>query len=135
VIMEKLDECRHVIERTRWIDEQIMALRSCTERTTSVLHKTPRGTAPADTLESQLDDITSLERYFSTELIAAMKLIVEVDGWLRQLPRRHEDVMRLRYVDARTWSGVAAETHYTLDHCFKLHREAVKIFERIENGQ
>ena len=132
VIMEKLLECRDIMDRTRWIDTQLMALRCATERTTSVLHKTPRGTAETDLLEERLDKITEFERMYSAELIAAMELIVEVDGYLRQLPRRHEDVMRLRYIDGREWKEVAEELHYSEPHCYTLHREAVGIFERID---
>ena len=132
MIMEKLQECRHMILRTKSIDMQLMALRSATERTNSVLRKTPRGTAETDHLEEQLDKITEFERRYAAELIAAMELIVEVDGYLRQLPRRHEDVMRLRYIDGREWKDVARELNYSEAHCYTLHHEAVVIFERIE---
>ena len=132
MIMEKLQDCYHMVKRTQWIDLQLMALRSGTERTTSVLRKTPRGTAENLFLEGQLDKITEFERYYAAELIAAMELIVEVDSWLRMLPRRHEDVMRLRYVDARSWSEIAKELHYSKTHCFTLHHEAIAILTRIE---
>ena len=109
---------------------QLMALHSATERTT--MRKTPRGTAETDRLEAQLDKITEFERNYAAELIAAMELIVEVDGYLRQLPRRHEDVMRLRYIDGREWKDVARELNYSEAHCYTFHHEAVVIFERIE---
>ena len=132
MIMEKLQDIYSTIQRTRSIDMQLMALHSATERTTSVLRKTPRGTAETDYLEEQLDKITGFERLYATELIAAMELIVEVDGYLRQLPRRHEDVMRLRYIDGREWKDVAKELHYSEPHCYKLHREAVTILQNTE---
>lgn len=132
MIMEKLQECRRTILRTQWIDMQLMALRSATERTTSVLRVTPKGTADNDYLEAQLDKITEFERSYAAELIAAMELIVEVDGYLRQLPRRHEDVMRLRYIDGREWKEVADELNYSESHCYTLQHEAVEILGMIE---
>ncbi len=129
--MEKLQDIYSTIQRTRLIDMQLMALHSATERTTSVLRKTPRSTAETDYLEEQLDKITVFERLYATELIAAMELIVEVDGYLRQLPRRHEDVMRLRYIDGREWKDVAKELNYSEPHCYTLHREAVAILKRL----
>ena len=132
MIMEKLQDIYSTIRHTRWIDMQLMALHSATVRTTSVLHKTPRGTAETDYLEEQLDKITEFERLYATELIAAMELIVEVEGYLRQLPRRHEDVMRLRYIDGREWKDVAKELNYSEPHCYTLHREALVLFSKIE---
>ncbi len=38
MIMEKLQECRRMILRTQWIDMQLMALRSATQRTASHAH-------------------------------------------------------------------------------------------------
>ena len=132
MIMEKLQDIYRTVRRTRSIDMQLMALHSATERTTSVLRLTPKGTADNDYMETQLDKITEFERSYAAELIAAMELIVEVDGYLRQLPRRHEDVMRLRYIDGREWKEVADELNYSEAHCYTLHREAVAIIERIE---
>ena len=132
MIMEKLQECYHIVKRTQWIDMQLLVLHSGTERTTSVLRVTPRGTADSYHLERQLDKITEFERYYAAELVAAMQLIVEVDGWLRMLPHRHEDLMRLRYIDGRTWGEVAREMNYSIAHCFTLHREAVVMLEAIE---
>ena len=132
---KKLQECRRTILRTQWIDMQLMALHSATQRTTSVLRLTPKGTADNDYLEAQLDKITEFERQYATELIAAMELIVEVDGYLRQLPRRHEDVMRLRYIDGREWKEVANELNYSEAHCYTLHHEAVVMFREIERDK
>lgn len=110
----------------------MMALRSATERTTSVLRKTPWGTAETDHLEEQLDKITEFERRLATELIAAMELVVEADSYLRQLPRWHEDVMRLRYIDGREWKDVARELNYSEAHCYTLDHEAIAILGGIE---
>ena len=132
VIMERLQECKRMVKRTRWIDEQLIKLHSGTERTTSILHKTPRGTADSIVLEKQLDEITEFERHYSAQLIAAMQEIIELDEWLQQLPRRHEDVMRLRYIDDRSWSEVARELAYSEAHCYTLHHEAVALLEKIE---
>ncbi len=121
-----------MVKRTRWIDEQLMKLHSGTERTTSVLDKTPSGTEDSIALEARLEKITEFERHYSAQLIEAMQEIIELDGWLQQLPRRHEDVMRLRYIDARSWSEVARELAYSEAHCYTLHHEAVALLEKME---
>ena len=132
MIMNRLKECKRMIKRTRWIDTQLMQLHSGTERTTSVLHKTPRGTADSVRLEERLDKITEYENHYSAQLVEAMQEIIELDEWLQQLTRRHEDVMRLRYIDARSWSEVARELAYSEAHCYTLHHEAVALLEKIE---
>ena len=132
VIMERLQECRRMVKRTRWIDARLLELHSGTERTTSVQRKTPPETEDLLLLEEQLDKITGYERDYSTQLIEAMREIMEIDGWLQQLPERHEDIMRLRYIDARSWSEVAREVGYSEAHCYTLHHEAVALLEKIE---
>ncbi len=98
MIMERLQECRRMVKRTRWIDEQLMKLHSGAERTTGVLDKSPSGTGDSIVLEEQLEKITEFERHYAAQLVEAMQEIIELDDWLQQLPRRHEDVMRLRYI-------------------------------------
>ena len=132
MIMERLQECQRMVKRTRWIDEQLMKLHSGTERTASVLRKTIPGTADSLLLEEQLDEITEYERHYSAQLVEAMQEIIELDEWLQQLPQRHEDVMRLRYIDARSWSEVARELNYSEAHCYTLHHEAIVLLETIE---
>lgn len=117
MLMDRLQECQRMVKRTRWIDEQLMKLHSGTERTTSALDKTPSGTGDSVVLEEPLDKITEFERHYSAKLFEAMQEIIELDEWLQQLPRRHEDVMRLRYIDARSWSEVARELAYSEAHC------------------
>ena len=119
-----------MVKRTHWIDEQLMKLHSGTERTTKVLDKTPR-TGDSISLEERLDKITEFERHYSAQLVEAMQEIMELDEWLQQLPRRHEDVMRLRYIDARSWSEVARELAYSEAHCYTLHHEAIAILKKI----
>ena len=134
MIMERLQECKRMVKRTRWIDERLMELQCGTERTTSVLRKTPPGTEDSLLLEAGLDKITEYERHYSTQLIEAMQEIIELDGWLQQLPERHEGIMRLRYIDARSWREVARELNYSEAHCYTLHYEAVALLEKIEQG-
>ncbi len=55
MIMERMQECTRMVKRTRWIDAQLMKLHSGTERTPSVLDKTPSGTGDSVVLEAQLD--------------------------------------------------------------------------------
>ena len=132
MIMERLQECQRMVKRTHWIDARLMKLHSGAERTTGVLDKTPSGTGDSIVLEERLDKITEFERHYSAQLIEAMQEIIELDEWLQQLPRRHEDVMRLRYIDARSWSEVARELAYSEAHCYTLHHEAVALLEKIE---
>ena len=132
MIMKRLKECRRMVKRTRWIDVRLMELQCGTERTNSVLSKTPPGTEDSIVLEEQLDKMTGYERDYSAQLIKAMQEIIELDGWLQQLPERHEDVMRLRYIDARSWSEVAREVGYSEAHCYTLHHEAITLLGIIE---
>jgi DNA-directed RNA polymerase specialized sigma subunit len=121
-----------MVKRTRWIDARLMELQCGTERTTSVRCKTPPETEDSIALEGQLGKITGYERHYSAQLVEAMREIMELDGWLQRLPERHEDVMRLRYIDARSWSEVAKEVGYSEPHCYTLHHEAIALLETIE---
>ena len=132
MIMERLQECIRMVKRTRWIDARLMELQCGTERTNSVLRKTLPGTEDSLLLEEGLDKITEYERHYSTQLIEAMQEIMKLDGLLQQLPERHEDIMRLRYIDARSWSEVAREIGYSEAHCYTLHHEAIGLLETIE---
>ena len=132
MIMTRLKECRRMVKRTRWIDARLMELQCGTERTNSALHKTPPESEDSIVLEEQLNKITGYERDYSTQLIEAMQEIMGLDGWLQQLPERHEDIMRLRYIDARSWSEIAREVGYSEAHCYTLHHEAIALLETIE---
>lgn len=132
MIMDRLKECKRMVKRTRCIDARLMELQCGTARTTSVMHRTQPETEDSIVLEEQLDKITGYERDYSTQLVEAMQEIMELDGWLQQLPERHEDIMRLRYIDARSWSEIAREVGYSEAHCYTLHHEAIALLEAIE---
>lgn len=50
----------------------------------------------------------------------------EAEALVDSLPAPMRQVLRARYMDGMSWAEVAEATHYSVDHCFTLHRTALR---------
>lgn len=119
---KRLRVMRQEIESKR---ERIARLRSQMERMTQAPSLVPGGGLP-QTLEDQMAKYLALEDELASAILALEYDINYAETVIDQLPASEALIMRLRYVDGKSWNKVARSSGYSVDHCFTLHRHALE---------
>ena len=71
---------------------------------------------------------------YEREKAEHMKVLEEIRAVTRQIPDdRYKVILEMRYLLCMTWEQIEEETHYS-EHCFYLHRQALKAAEEFINA-
>jgi DNA-directed RNA polymerase specialized sigma24 family protein len=102
-------------------------LRSIAERCTPQLSfGGGRGGGAVSSLAERVEKLIELEEALAAQVLTVEQSIAEVEEWINALPAQQAAVMRLRYVDGLSWREVAARTHYSMNHVYKINMAALK---------
>jgi len=112
------------------LQERIMRLRSAMELGAQRLRLTPGGHDIRDRLADDMAKLDELERELIERTIQLEQDIRITELYITALPEQQRRVIRLRYVEGLSWREVAKVAHYSVDHCFAIHRQAIKQIQR-----
>ena len=124
-----LRECRRLRQKIRRLNENIERLRSEMESTTKALSAVPTGGGGHDRLGEQICTFIGLISQKADQVLALETLKNKVEEWASTLPEHQGLIICLRYVDGLSWKRVAKAANYSEDHCFTLHRAALRKLE------
>ena len=122
-----LQECRRRRRKIRRLNENIAKLRSEMESTTKALSfAPPGGGGQQDKLGEQICSFIELINQKANQVLALESLKNKVEKWASTLPEQQGLIVCLRYVDGLPWKKVAKESSYSEDHCYTIHRAALR---------
>ena len=114
--------------------DNLASMRSVVEDCTTHLSFTA-GRNPSrnkDTFENVMLDITAEEEKIEAKKLKLIELSKDILLLIRKLPeKKHQDVLRLRYINGLDWREVAQEIGVGEDYVFLLHRDALAAFETV----
>ena len=80
--------------------------------------------------QSRIEELTvklmELEEQLADKLWQRETEIKEVEAWIETLKPYQRNVIRLRYIEGRTWRQIEKKTHYTKDGAMRIHRKVKK---------
>ena len=129
---EYLEQVRRIQTRANVLMAEVERLRTEAESANINLDAMPRGTGEPDKiarLAAQLADCeTTLQNELSGLWSMRMRIISEL-GQLRNY--KHQQILKMRYVDCKSWEHIAYDLGITWRHCYRLHGSALQEFEEI----
>lgn len=131
---EKVDwlhRYRRAAEEQRFLQEEILRLRSEAERMTAACSAAPGGGARrTDRLPCAVERIAAAQKSLEEQIEACMARRLEVTGAIghvRDATRR--EVLRLRYLEGKTYAEIADRVGVVERQVYRLHRRGVEEVE------
>nr|DAR52454.1 MAG TPA: RNA polymerase sigma factor [Caudoviricetes sp.] len=125
--IEQLENCRSAKGEIESLRERIERIKSDRERMTQSITGMPSG---KNNNQSRIEELTvklmELEEQLADKLWQRETEIKEVEAWIETLKPHQRNVIRLRYIEGRTWRQVQRRTHYSKDGVLFINRSILK---------
>ena len=125
--IEQLENCRSAKGEIESLRERIERIKSDRERMTQSITGMPSG---KNNNQSRLEELTvklmELEEQLVDRIQQRETQIEEVEAWIETLKPYQRNVIRLRYIEGRTWRQVQRRTHYSKDGVLFINRSILK---------
>ena len=125
--IEQLENCRSAKGEIESLRERIERIKSDRERMTQSITGMPSG---KNNNQSRIEELTvklmELEEQLADKLWQRETEIKEVEAWIETLKPYQRNVIRLRYIEGRTWRQVQRRTHYSKDGVLFINRSILK---------
>ena len=125
--IEQLENCRSAKGEIESLRERLERIKSDRERMTQSITGMPSG---KNNNQSRIEELTAklmeLEEQLADKLWQRETEIKEVEAWIETLKPYQRNVIRLRYIEGRTWRQVQRRTHYSKDGVLFINRSILK---------
>lgn len=125
--IEQLENCRSAKGEIESLRERMERIKSDRERMTQAITGMPQSKGQE---KSRIEELTTklmeLEEQLADKLWQRETEIKEVEAWIETLKPYQRNVIRLRYIEGRTWRQVQRRTHYSKDGVLLINRSILK---------
>lgn len=129
--IEQLENCRSAKGEIESLRERIERIKSDRERMTQSITGMPSG---KNNNQSRIEELTvklmELEEQLADKLWQRETEIKEVEAWIETIKPYQRNVIRLRYIDGKTWRQVQKLTHYSKRAVMIINKNTKKSLER-----
>ena len=129
--IEQLENCRSAKGEIESLRERMERIKSDRERMTQAITGMPQSKGQE---KSRIEELTTklmeLEEQLADKLWQRETEIKEVEAWIETLKPHQRNVIRLRYIEGRTWRQVQKLTHYTKRAVMIINKNTKKSIER-----
>lgn len=94
--------------------------------TTQNLTGMPRSGQQHDRFAEMAAKIDSIDEQLIKKIAEREEALQRIDNDVKRLPEQQRRVIVLRYYERMSWNKIAYYTHYSIDHCGKIERAAVR---------
>lgn len=135
ITMDDLMACRDAAKATEQMRERIMRLESSLEKVTPTYSAdSTRGGSEQNPREEKLARLADWREELLDELARYKNKADIVWAACAVLPGTQQRIMRLRYIDGKSWREVARAEKYEESWIFEQHAEALKKLGVKKNG-
>lgn len=125
--IEQLENCRSAKGEIESLRERMERIKSDRERMTQAITGMPQSKGQE---KSRIEELTTklmeLEEQLADKLWQRETEIKEVEAWIETLKPYQRNVIRLRYIDGKTWRQVQKLTHYSKRAALAISKNARK---------
>jgi len=129
--IEQLENCRSAKGEIESLRERMERIKSDRERMTQAITGMPQSKGQE---KSRIEELTTklmeLEEQLADKLWQRETEIKEVEAWIETLKPHQRNVIRLRYIEGRTWRQVQKLTHYSKRAVMIINKNTKKSIER-----
>lgn len=129
--IELLENCRSAKGEIESLRERMERIKSDRERMTQTITGMPlRKGQEKSRIEELTARLMELEEELVDRILQREAEIREVEAWIETLKPYQRNVMRLRYVDGKTWKQVQRLTSYSKRAVLTINKNARKSLQR-----
>ena len=118
--IEQLENCRSAKGEIESLRERMERIKSDRERMTQTITGMPQSKGKE---KSRIEELTVKLMELEEQLVDRIQ---QRETWIETLKPYQRNVIRLRYIDGRTWRQIEKKTHYTKDGAMRIHRKVKK---------
>jgi len=110
------------------LENKLLELETSATRITTQLTKEPRGTSgPEDKLSEIVCKIVEVQEQINEELKKSYDYMAKIEKAIEALPPREAHLIRLRYLELKSWESICVEMNYSWRQIHRIHSDALKL--------
>lgn len=110
------------------LENKLLELETSATRITTQLTKEPRGTSgPEDKLSEIVCKIVEVQEQINEELKKSYDYMAKIEKAIEALPPREAHLIRLRYLELKSWERICVEMNYSWRQIHRIHSDALKL--------
>lgn len=110
--------------------EQLEAMRSLAEKTTTTLEHAPKGQSSGKATENIIAKMADLENEIKADIEVLLDIKTDVQEAIKSVGEPELQVLlELRYLCYKSWGDIAAELNYDLRWVHRLHSKALFVLD------
>ena len=110
------------------MEEKLLELEtSATKITTQLSNEMKSGLSSQDKLGDVVSKMLDLQTEINDQLRRYYERVNYVERAVDALPQREAFLIRLRYLEQKSWEEICVEMHYSWKHIHRIHSEALKL--------
>jgi RNA polymerase sigma factor (sigma-70 family) len=114
--------------RNRTDTDRLTVLQSKAEFASTALSLAP-GKGEASGWEAIVCKIADMTLALQARMLSELELTCRIETAIANLPEPERDLMRLRYIDGKTWERIAVDLNYSWQHLHKIHAKTLRKLE------
>ena len=125
---ERLRDIRYVYDEAEELREKIIQLETMRISPRSAVYGSERvqSSMKGDVQPSTISALDALLRSYNAKLRACIKITTEFERELEKLNERERVIMRMHYLDGKTWSQIQDEKNLSERTVYRISSKAIK---------
>ena len=110
------------------LENKLLELETEATRVTTQLSNDPKGPRKIEDKQGELViKMIEVQEEINRQLEKAYVCMAKIEKAIEALPAREAYLIRLRYMDLKSWESICVEMHYSWKHIHRIHSEALKL--------
>lgn len=127
---DELNEFHWIKRNIDKLEEKLLELEAAATRVTTKLTHEPKGGSFGDSLSDIVSSIMATQEEINRNVKRMYDCMRDIENAIAVLTPREAYLMRLRYLDLKTWESICVDMNYSWKHIHRIHSAALKKLEK-----
>ncbi|SET55905.1 RNA polymerase sigma factor, sigma-70 family [Natronincola peptidivorans] len=113
------------------LEDKLLELETKATKITTYITDEPKSTNNnSDKISNVVMKIIEVQQRINKQLEKSYEILRKIEEAIEILPERERYLIRLRYIDCKSWEQIAVDMNYSWQHIHKIHSDALKLLAR-----
>ena len=122
---KELNEYRWLKKNIEQLECDLLFLESQATKVSPVMSDMPSGSGTVDKIGNIVADIIATKDLINERLVRMYSLRKEIEISISELPAREQCLIRLRYIEGKSWEQIAVDMHYGWAQIHRIHSDSL----------
>ena len=129
---EYLSQAKYLDMRINSKIQQLSSLNDLAKKCTSALTGMPRNpSGSTSTMADTINKIIDLQREINADIDALVDLKRDITDVIKAVPEQEaQTILEKRYLCLLPWEQIAVDMHYSIQHAFRIHDQALEEIDK-----